>query len=168
MKATSETNRGKERRIIRSETGSRKDFRDKIARNAAFPLTKARTKGNFTRKRVCQVDRVSTWKWIPAGRIAPSRCAWAGLSLCNSRLLNSKGWWWTKRGGECGSSRATSSWEGRRAYRKHNHRFLHWTGGGTRGGQATLSRAAALKTQRGIRDLSSTHTLSSTPSPPFL
>lgn len=118
-----------------SETGSRKDFRDKIARNAAFPLTKARTKGNFTRKRVCQVDRVSTWKWIPAGRIAPSRCAWAGLSLCNSRLLNSKGWWWTKRGGECGSSRATSSWEGRRAYRKHNHRFLHWTGGGTWRGQ---------------------------------
>lgn len=43
----------------------------------------ARTKGNFTRKRVTSSSRnVSTWKWIPGKSLHPG--AWAVRSLCNS------------------------------------------------------------------------------------
>lgn len=111
MKATNETNGEREIRIIRN--GEQKgNFRDKIARNAAFRLTKARTKGNFTRKRVCQVDRFPRGNEFHRGELLhPGVRGLAYRFVIRDYSIRKAGG--ERSGGECGSSRATSSREGR-------------------------------------------------------
>lgn len=94
-----ERNEWRERDTDNTKRGAERKFSRQDSAKRCVSINQSSNEREFHAETRLPSRSVSTWKWIPPGRIAPSRCAWAGLSLCNSRLLNSKGWWRTKRGG---------------------------------------------------------------------